>query len=432
MILCEEAGDELDLVRKLPPPLRNAAFRRYWYGQSLSLLGGQISMLAFPLTAILALHISAEGVALLTATSSIPSLLFSIPMGNWVDRHGHRRQTMIAADIGRAVLISCIPLTYFLHLLNLWMMMGIWLASGTCSVFFRVASSTLFVALVPREQYVSANSVMHTSRALGFFVGPSLGGLLIQVLSAPTALLADALSFVISALSLASIHPEEPPLAGQTEQNVSAGLRFIRSSPVLRGLLAAEGTVSLFQSIFMAEYIVYGTRYLGVTPGEWGMVLGPSSIGAIVVSSYAGRLIKRGGIGTMLFIGILTVTVPYLLIPLAHGPHAFILITLFVAEGLVSCGSVLRAISSATIQAAAIPDALRARVSAGFVTVNNGLRPIGALFAAALVLLVGVRGTILVAIVGGCTAFLWIMSNSVLRLKNIDDLATQPGRVEGM
>ncbi|MHB1684157.1 MAG: MFS transporter [Bacilli bacterium] len=410
------------ILPKAPDLLRETAFRRYWFGQSLSLLGGQISMLAFPLTAVLALHASAEGVALLTALGSLPSLLFSVPAGSWVERRGRRRQTMMMADVGRAFFITCIPFSYFLHILSLPLLMGIWFLSGTCSVFFRVASSTLFSALVPREQYVEANSLMHTSRAVGFLIGPSLGGFLIQALSAPVALLADALSFLMSAASLAAIHPEEPPCAVSPKRDVGAGLRFIRSSPVLSSLLAAEGTMSLFQAVFMAEYILYGTRFLGITPSEWGLLLGPSSVAAIAASALAGRVIRRFGLGPVLIGGMALVTLPYLLVPWAHGPHLLIVVTLFVAEGLVASGSMFRAISSSSIQSAAIPDHLRARVSAGFVMVNTGLRPLGAMLAAALVLVVGVHGTIWVAVIGGSVASLWLMPASVRRLKSLDDL----------
>ena len=392
---------------KVPALLREAAFRRYWAGQSLSLLGGQISMLAFPLTAVLALHASAEGVALITAFGSLPSLLFSLPAGSWVERRGRRRQTMVVADVGRALFIACIPAAYFLHVLSLALLMGVWFFSGVCSVFFRVASGTLFNALVPRERYVEANSLMHTSRAIGFLIGPSLGGFLIQALSAPAALLADALSFLVSAATLASIHPEEP-LSGNVapKRDVGAGLRFIRSSPVLSGLLAAEGTMSLFQAVFMAEYILYGTRFLRITPSEWGLLLGPSSVAAVAASALAGRAIRRFGLGPALIGGMALVTLPYLLVPWAHGPHLLIVASLFVAEGLAASGSMFRAISSSSIQSAAVPDHLRARVSAGFLMVNAGLRPLGAVLAAALVLVLGVHGTIWVAVVGGSVASL--------------------------
>lgn len=145
---------------RLPPLLRDAPFRRYWTGYSLSQLGGQVSGLALPLTAVLVLHVNAEAMGLLTAVGLIPSLLFSIHAGAWVDRRGQRRQLMIMADIARALLLACIPAAYFLGWLSVPGLLVIQFLVGTFSVLFRVSSSTLFVSLVPKERYVEANSLL--------------------------------------------------------------------------------------------------------------------------------------------------------------------------------------------------------------------------------------------------------------------------------
>ncbi len=182
-------------ARRLSPLLREVAFRRYWLGQSLSLLGGQISLLAFPLTAVLVLNTNAIGMAMLTAVGALPSLLFSMPIGAWVDRRGQRRQIMIIADLLRALLTVLIPAAFMWHLLSLSLLIGLMFGVGICSVFFRVSSNTLFVALIPREQYAEANQLLQQSQAAGWLVGPAVGGWLIDVLSAPGALLGDALRF---------------------------------------------------------------------------------------------------------------------------------------------------------------------------------------------------------------------------------------------
>lgn len=164
-------------------------------------------MLAFPLTAVMVLHATAVGMAFLTAIGSLPSLLFSLHAGAWVDQHGNRRRTMVVADAGRTLLLASIPAAFFLRILSIPLLIGLWFLVRTFSVFFRVASSTLFVSLVPKNRYVEANSLLHTSRATAFFVGPAIAGFLIQTLTAPVTLLADSLSFLTSAASLALIHP---------------------------------------------------------------------------------------------------------------------------------------------------------------------------------------------------------------------------------
>ncbi len=413
------------LMRQIPPVLQESSFRRYWIGRSLSMVGGQISMLAFPLTAVLVLHVTPETMGFLTAIGALPSLLLSIQVGAWVDRYGRRRQVMIGSDLGRALLLAWIPLAVGLHLLNVPLLGGIWLLAGVCSVFFRVASGTLFVALVPRDQYAEANGILQQSQAMAFLVGPAIAGWLIQIFSAPLALLADALSFLASAVSLARIYPTEPPVDDVGNHKIGDGMRFIRLSPVLRSMLVSQLVQGLFRAIFMSVYILYATRELGVTPAEWGIILGPSSVLALIGSSLAGRITRKMGLGPTLILGTIFVTIPLLAVPLVEGPHLFVLAVLFVVEGLAGAGSMIRGITTATVQAVAIPDSIRARVMAAFSIVGVGTTPVGALLAAILAWRFGVLATLWVATIGMSVAFVGLLVPEVFRLRHSEELAVQ-------
>src|SRR6516165_9969028 len=197
------------------------------------MFGDQISSIAVPLTAVLVLHAGAAAMGVLTALEWLPSLLFGMHAGAWADRRGKRRQTMIAADLGRAILMGTIPVCYALHVLTLAQLFAVTFAAGTLSVLFSVSDATLFVSIVAPEQYVDGQSLIYGSRALSFVAGPSAGGLLTQALSAPFAIAADALSFLGSAFFLRRIHPAEPPAAGKGD-GVTAGLQFIARSPIVR------------------------------------------------------------------------------------------------------------------------------------------------------------------------------------------------------
>lgn len=396
-------------------------FRRYWIGRGLSLLGDQVRALALPLTAVLTLHADATGMALLGAVGSIPALLFSVHAGAWVDRRGRRRQMMIAADIARALLLAGIPVLFALRLMTLPILLGIAFLFGSCSLLFRVSASSLFVALVPRERYVEASALLSGANSMAFLAGPAIGGVLVQILTAPLALLADAVSFVASALSLGCIRPEEPPPAERARGDLMAGLNFIRRTPVLRAAFGAEATTSLFRAAFFALYILYATRMLHVTPVEWGIILGPSSIGALVASAFAGRIGRRLGLGRTMLLGTLY-TIPALLVPLAAGSHALVVAVLFTSELLTSAGFMVREIADGTIKAAAVPDALRARTSAAFVTVSSGLRPFGALLGGVLAAAIGLRMGLLVVTAGGALAFLWFLPLPLDRLHAVEDL----------
>jgi hypothetical protein len=169
----------------VPPLLRDMVFRRYWGASTISLFGDQVSSIAVPLAAVLALHANAAAMGLLTALEWLPSLLFGMHAGAWADRRGKRRQTMIAADLGRAALMATIPVCYALHVLTLAQMFAVTFAAGTLSILFNVSDSTLFVSIVAPDDYVDGQSLLNGSRALSYVAGPSAGGLLAQALTAP-------------------------------------------------------------------------------------------------------------------------------------------------------------------------------------------------------------------------------------------------------
>lgn len=177
----------------------------------MTALAGRVAR-ALPLVAVLVLHARATQMGYLSAAGLVPNLLFAVHAGAWVDRHEHRRRMMIAADLGRAGLLATIPLAYALGVLTLTQLYAVAFLAGTLSVLFVVSQSTLFVSVTPPGRYIEANSLVYGSRALSFVGGPSMAGLLVQLLTAPAALLADAISFLGSALFLGRIRPAEPPV----------------------------------------------------------------------------------------------------------------------------------------------------------------------------------------------------------------------------
>lgn len=233
-------------TRFVPPLLLRTAFRRYWTGQTVSLMGDQISAIAIPFVAVISLHADATQVGVLTALPWLPSLLFALPAGAWVDRYARRRATMIAADLGRAALLAGLPVAYWLGVLSIAQLYVVAFAVGTLNVLFSVCNPGVFVGVVPEERYVDGNSLIHGSRALSFVAGPSLGGLLVQLLTAPVAVLADALSFLGSAFFLTRIRPPEAPPSAKERGALVAGLRFILRSDVVRASLAAVSVVNFF------------------------------------------------------------------------------------------------------------------------------------------------------------------------------------------
>ncbi|MCA1223037.1 MFS transporter [Streptomyces sp. 8L] len=404
---------------RIPGLLRDRAFRRYWSGQGISLLGDQLSSIAIPLIGVLAVHADAAQMGYLTAASWLPNLFFALHAGGWADRRAHRRRVMIAADLGRAALIATVPCAYALHALTLVHLYVVAFAAGTLAVFFDVCDAPLFNALVPPDRYVEGNSLTNGNRAMSQVVGPSVGGVLVQLLSAPLALLGDALSFVASALFLSRIAPAEPPPARGAPGRLAQGRRFIARSPVVRASLGATATVNLFTFMVNALFVLYATTTLGLSPGLLGTVLGAGAVGGLLGAACAGPLAGRIGIGRTFILGCIAYPAPMLLIPAAHGPAPMVVGLLLAAEFGSGVGVMWLDVAVGSILAGGVPDDLRSRVFGAYRTVNYGTRPLGSLAGGALAGSIGLRPTLWIAVAGALTSFLWLLASPVRGLRDV-------------
>lgn len=408
----------------IPPLLRQLPnFRRYWMGQTVSLLGDQVSLIAVPLVAVLALDAGPAQMGLLTASILLPNLLFALHLGALIDRRGRRRQAMIAADIGRGVLLATIPAAYLLGVLTFVQLLVVGFLVGTLSVVFAVSQSTLFTSIVSREHYVEANQLVHGSRAFSGIAGLSLGGVLVQVLSAPVAVLADALSYGVSALFLGRVRAEEPPTEPPAPGQLVAGVRFIRRTPILLAGLVAFATINLFNFAFQALFVLYATRELQVAPATLGVVVGMGALGALLGSVVTGPFVKRLGLGPTFVLGAFLFPAPLLLVPAAGGPHLAVLALLFLAEFGSGFGVMLVDIAAGTVHQAIVPDRLRSRVSGAHMLVNYGVRPIGSLMGGALGATLGMRPTLWLVTAGALLGVLILLPSPVPRMRELPETA---------
>jgi MFS family permease len=392
----------------IPALLRDRVFRRYWSASTVSMFGDQIAGIALPLAAVIALHVGAAQMGYLTALEWLPSLLFGLPAGAWVDRRGRRRATMIAADLGRAALFASIPACYALHVLTLAQLYAVTFGAGALSILFNVSDGTLFVSIVAPERYVDGQSLIYGSRALSFVGGPSVGGALVQALSAPFAVAADALSFLGSAFFLSRIRPAEPP-ADPARGSITTGVRFIAGSGIVRASLIAVATINFFNLMFFALSLLYAVRVLHIRPGVLGLLLGIAAVGGLLGAAVTKPMAARIGAGWAYTVGCLLFTTPLVLWPLARGDAA--LGMLFAAEFVTGFGVMVLDISIGAIFAAVIPDTLRSRVTGAFQAVNYGTRPLGALLGGLLGTVIGLRPALWVAAIGGVAGALLLFGS---------------------
>ena len=410
----------------VPGLLRDRVFRRFWGASTISMFGDQVSGIALPLAAVLALRAGAAQMGYLTALEWLPSLLFGLPMGALVDRRGGRRLTMITADLGRAALFASIPVCYALHVLTLVQLYLVTFGAGTLSIAFNVSNGTLFTSIVAPERYVDGQSLIYGSRALSFVGGPSIGGLLVQVFTAPLAIIADAVSFLGSAFFLGRIRPAEPAPAEEGSGSILAGVRFIAGSGIVRSSLIAVGTINFFNLMFNALGLLYAVRVLHVRAGVIGLLLGMAAIGGLLGALATKRIAVRVGDGWAYTLGCLLFTAPLVGWPLAHGRLPLVLAVLFAAEFASGFGLMVLDITIGAIFAAVIPNTLRSRVTGAFQAVNYGTRPVGALLGGLLGTAIGLRPALWVATLGGVAGFFLLLPTSVPRYR-----LPGPGRITG-
>ena len=406
----------------MPPLLRETQFRRFWTGQTVSVVGDQVYALAMPLVAVLVLHADPAQMGLLTAAALLPHLLFSLPAGVWLDRVRSRRRVMIVADLARAAVVFSVPLAYVLGLLTLEHLFVAGFMVGTLTVLFDLSWSVVFVAIAPRERYVEGSALLNGSRSLSYVAGPTIGGGLVQAVGAPLALVADALSFVASALFLGRVRAEEAPIAGEAgslRDRVSAGLSFIFRDSIMRPTLLAAATINFFNFGFSALFVLYATRELGVSPGVLGVVLGVGAVGGLLGATVASRVGRKIGVGPAYALGCVLFPAPLILVPLVSGPSEAVLAALFLAEFGAGLGVMILDINAGSVTLARTPDRIRSRATGAFRFVNYGIRPIGATVGGLLGSAIGVRETLFIVTIAPLLGVLWLIRSPVIHLREL-------------
>ena len=406
--------------------LREHNFRKFWLGQSISLFGDQITYIALPLTAVLVLDASAAEMGYLGAAALLPHLFFALPAGVLLERVARRRHVMILADVGRAVLLASLPLAYAFDSLTFTQLYIVAFGTGTLAVLFDISYMTLYVAVVERERYIEANSLLHGSRSFSYIAGPSVGGVLVQVLSAPAALIADAASFVCSALFLGRLEAPEPPLERHTTRvrdEVKDGLAFLFRNSILRPALCGTATLNFFNYAFWALFLLYATNDLGIKAGTLGLVLGAGACGGLLGAVVAGRLGRRIGLGPAFIVGMVLFPLPLLLVPAAEGTRPLVLTMLFVAEFLSGLGVMILDINASAFMTALTPDRLRSRTTGAFNFVNWGIRPLGSLLGGALGSAIGLRPALWLSSVAALAGVLWLLPSPIPGLRDLPEEA---------
>ena len=376
---------------------RDRDFLKLWFGETISDFGDQITLLAIPLTAVIVLKASAFEMGILAAVATLPTALFSLVVGVWVDRVP-RRRVLIAADIGRALVLATVPVAFVLGVLSLPQLFVVAFLSGTLSVFFVVAYQAYLPALVGREHLVDANGKMNASASLAQLAGPSAAGVLVQLFTAPMPVVVDAVSFLGSVAGLSLIRKPEPLLAPRPRDmraEIREGLAALLGHPVLRTIVISAALFVLLFSAQLAIFLLYLSRDLRLEPFAIGILLAIGSIGALLGALVASTLARRIGIGPSFVVGAVLAVVWLIGRGLIAEPQGLAVATIAVAQLVGLVGFSIVNVSSPSLRQALTPPHLLGRVNASYRFLVWGTGPIGALLGGTLGELFGLRAALL-------------------------------------
>ncbi len=400
---------------------RHPDFMKLWAGQTISLFGTMVTHLALPLTAALTLQATPIQMGILGAAEFAPFLLIGLFAGVWVDRV-RRRPILIGADIGRALLLGSIPLGAALGMLRMEYLYVISFLIGILTVCFDVSYQSFLPSLVRREQLVEGNSKLEISRSAAQIAGPGAAGVLIQLLTAPVALVVDSISFLASALFLWRIRAAEPePARPDQQQNVwrdiGEGLHIVLGNPLLRSLAGCTATWNFFSNLSFAVFVLYVTGELGITPVTLGLVFSVGAPGALIGALIAGRVARRFGLGPAIVGAALLGGFSWATVPLAGGPLPLVMAMLIGGQFLGGMMGVIYNINQVSLRQAITPDRLQGRMNATMRFIVWGTIPIGSLIGGVLGETIGLWPTLVVGAAGEVLAFLWVLLSPVRRLR---------------
>ena len=408
----------------------NADFVKLWTGQSISELGSQVSALAIPWVGAFALHASPIEFSLLGVLGFLPFILFALPAGVWVDRL-RRRPILVVGDASRAILLALIPILWAAGVLQIWHLLVLQFVIGIFTVFFDVAYQSYLPALVERQDLVDGNAKLQLTVSVAQVAGPSMSGGLIAAITAPYAIIVDAISFVISTVFMLRMRHREELDAPEADAEkprmwpqVKEGLRWVGHNPHLRSIAACTGTSNLFNSLLFAIFVLYAGRNLHLSAVEVGAVFGVGSIGSIAGALFVNRLQKAIGVGPAIVVPAIAFSAAGIAFPLA--PHAFPLPVLMAGQLLFGFGSVAYNITQVSLRQAITPERLQGRMNAAMRWVVWGTIPIGSLLGGAIGQTIGLRTALWVGAIGGLPTFLFVLLSPVRAIRTMPEPEPRP------
>ncbi|MFJ9844056.1 MFS transporter [Kitasatospora sp. NPDC101155] len=397
------------------------AFWRYWTASTVSRLGDQVTTVALPLIAVVTLHASAFEVGLITGAAYVAWLLIGLPAGVLV-RRLPLRGTQVAMDLIRAVAVASVPVAAAIGVLGLPQLVVVALVIGFASVVFDVGNSTFLPTVVPKEQLTSRNSLVSGSIAATDLAGPSLGGVLVQLLGGAASMLLDSVSYLASAALLGSLPRAEQPAAGPAggagmREQIREGWRFVTRHPVIRPCVAGATAVNFVCGALMTLTPVFLVRTLGAPAAAVGALMATGGLGSLLGAAATPRLVARIGSGRAVCWAAAVATGFALLLPAAGSGWGALVFA--VGNAGFSAGVVVFSIVTRTHRQTQTPPELLSRVMATVRFVSWGAIPVGALAAGATAAAWGPRTALLLFALSSVLSPAVLLAGPVRRMREL-------------
>jgi MFS family permease len=411
----------------------DSRFRRFWAGQSTALLGTQVVNLAIPLTAVIELDASPFQMGLVTAMTGVPAV-FGLFLGTWVDRHP-RLPVLAGSTIARALLIAIVPVAYFTDSLSIELLYFVAFGIGFFTMLFSIGYRSVLPSLVDRGKLVEANSKLELAGSGTSAIGPGVGGVLVQIVSAPIALLSGAAMYLISASLFARIRADEDS-HGQSKRiqtksdGTLGGVKYFFQNRTLIGIGGSQLTLVVFSAGFISIGLLYMVQELELNAATIGIILSTGRIGSFLGAAINTRVSARYGVGRVMAGGLLAVAVTAAALPSVAGATIVVAFVLVVAMVVGDAGNVMYSIAQVSVRQAVTADQYQGRVSSIFAMLVRLGWPIGGLAAGTLAEFVGLRFALFVGAAATAGATIWLIYFRVWNIKRFDG-RPEPSRATG-
>lgn len=398
-------------------------FRLMWLSATTTSFGGQITMLALPLTAVTLLHATPSQMGILVASQAVPFTLFSLHVGVLVDRM-KKLPILLAGEATIGLTLFAVPLAAWLDHLSMTVLYTVGFMLGMVFVVVGTAAQVYLTQIAGRDKLIEANSLFVASESAARLTGPGVAGLLIQWLSAPFAILVDCFGFVASFLLLLRIHFDEPARTATRRVAVGTeireGLALVLGHPILRPLTLVSSLWFLLFQGFLALETIFATQELGLSAGQLGAAHMLGGVGALVAAVAARHATRRFGMGPPILFGILCSGVAWLLLAtLPRSDHAFA--AMGVSLFFFDFGVTLYWINYASLRQAVTPDGMLGRMTATMRFFTVAAAPIGAVLAGVAGETLGLRVTL--GVLGAGVIVLVVALYVMSGLRHIPDLS---------